>query len=169
MFLLHVNSSSIVAHRILFFPLSLSSYGCTCGLWSSQARGHIRASASGLCLSHGNTGSKPPSMTYTAAWGNTGSLTHWLRLEIKPVSSQRPYWALNLLSHNGNSTHRILMEEQLVLPGWVSKEYDSCDTDGPFAKYSSNSSASSVLLIFLQTLHFSKAKELCVVEDVIIW
>ena len=43
-------------------------------------------------------------MTYAAACGNAGSLTHWVRPEIQPTSSQRQHWVLNLLSHSGNSS-----------------------------------------------------------------
>ena len=43
--------------------------------------------AAGLLYSHSHTGSKL-SETYTAAQGNTTSLTHWARPEIKPESSR---------------------------------------------------------------------------------
>ena len=42
------------------------------------------------------------------ACGNAGFLTHWLRPGIKPASSQRQSWVLNLLSHNGNSQDDFL-------------------------------------------------------------
>ena len=42
------------------------------------------------------------SMT-TAAYGNTRSLTHWVRPGIEPTSSQIRCWLFNLLSHNCNS------------------------------------------------------------------
>ena len=43
------------------------------------------------------------SMTYTAACGNVGSLTHWARPRIESTSSWTLCGILNLLSHNGNS------------------------------------------------------------------
>ena len=39
--------------------------------------------------------------TYAAACSSAGSLTHWMRPGIKPASSQRECWVLNMLSHNG--------------------------------------------------------------------
>ena len=47
------------------------------------------------------------SVTYSAACGNTGSLTHCTRLGIEPASSWRQHWVLNLLSHQGNFRARI--------------------------------------------------------------
>ena len=47
----------------------------------------IRAVAAGLHHSLSNTGSKPPSVTYTIAHGNARSLTHQKRLGIKSASS----------------------------------------------------------------------------------
>ena len=41
--------------------------------------------------------------TYTAAYGNTRSLTQGARPGIEPAASRRLCWALNPLSHNGNS------------------------------------------------------------------
>ena len=49
------------------------------------------------------------SVTYTAACGNAGSLTPWVRPGIKPASSQRQHWVLNLLSHNRNSQFFIFI------------------------------------------------------------
>ena len=46
------------------------------------------------------------SATYTAAWGNARSLTHWARPGIKPA--WRLHWVLNTPSHNGNSYWHIL-------------------------------------------------------------
>ena len=57
------------------------------------------------------------SVTYTATYGNTGSLTHWARPEIEPTSSQRQCWVLNLLSHNGNSCISLsLIIKYLFIP-----------------------------------------------------
>ena len=43
------------------------------------------------------------SITYAAAWGNSGSLTHRFRLGIEPASSCTLCQVLNPLSQNGNS------------------------------------------------------------------
>ena len=45
------------------------------------------------------------SVTYAAACGNDGSLSHWARPGIKPVSSWTLCRVLNLLNHNWNSWH----------------------------------------------------------------
>ena len=69
---------------------------------SSQARGWIRAAAAGLHHSQSNNGSA----TYTTAHSNAGSLTHWVRPGIEPVSSwilvrfftTEPQWKLLVYS-----------------------------------------------------------------------
>ena len=43
------------------------------------------------------------SVIYTAAYDNALSLIQWVRPGIKPSSSQRLRWVLNLMNHNGNS------------------------------------------------------------------
>ena len=58
--------------------------------------------------SHSNMGSEL-SVTDNAACGNAGSLTQWVRLGIKPVSSWILCWVLNLLSHNGNSGNLLFI------------------------------------------------------------
>ena len=58
----------------------LSTYG------SSQARGGIGTPSAGPCHSYSNAGSNLHD-TYTTAHGNTGSLTHWARPGIVPMSS----------------------------------------------------------------------------------
>ena len=67
---------------VCFFRAEPMAYG------SSQARGRIQAAAGGLHHSHSDARSKPTSVTYTTAHGNTGSLTHWARPGIKPESSR---------------------------------------------------------------------------------
>ena len=52
----------------VFHPFRAAPVACE----SSQTRGPIRAAAAGLDHSHSNAGS----VNYTAACGNTGSLTH---------------------------------------------------------------------------------------------
>ena len=64
---------------------------------SSQARGLIGAAAASLCHSQRNT-----SVTYTTGHGNAGSLTHWARPGIEPLSlwilveftTAEPQWEL---------------------------------------------------------------------------
>ena len=54
------------------------------------------------------------SATYAAACSNAGSLTHWTTPVIEPTFSQTLCWALNPLSHNGNST--LLNFNQIIFP-----------------------------------------------------
>ena len=65
-----------------FFFFFFRALGPSAVYISSQARGGIRAVATGQ--SHSQLAS---SVTYVAAQGNAGSLTHWARLGIKPASS----------------------------------------------------------------------------------
>ena len=53
---------------------------------SSQARGRIRAAATGLCHSYSNR-VPAASATYTAAHGNANPLTCWARPGMEPESS----------------------------------------------------------------------------------
>ena len=62
--------------------------------WELQLQAYIRATAA-----HGIWAA---SVTY-AACSNTRSLTHWVRPEFKPTSSQTLCLGLNPLSHSGNS------------------------------------------------------------------
>ena len=88
------------AEILLSFLFSLYAEPAAYG--SSQAQGWIRPAAEGHSHDHRIRGA---SMTYAAAYGNSGSLTHWARPGIQPTSSQLcPI--LNLLSHNGNSPCR---------------------------------------------------------------
>ena len=75
---------------------------------SSQARSHLQAAAAGLCYGHSNAGSEPCMQT-------TPQLTsHWI---LNPLSKARDRthilmgtsWVCNLLGHNRNSSHAILM------------------------------------------------------------
>ena len=49
-------------------------------------------------------------VNYTPAYGNTRSLTHWARPEIKPTSSFRLCQVLNPLNHNGNPHSKELFK-----------------------------------------------------------
>ena len=42
---------------------------------------------------------------YATVCSNARSLTHWARLGIKPTSSERQCWVLNLLCHDRNSNN----------------------------------------------------------------
>ena len=83
--LLHIFGSSF------FFLAPPVAYG------HSWARGWNRGAAGGYT-----------SVTHVRVYGNAGSLTHWPRPGIKPASSQRHCWVLNLLSQNGNSCLGLL-------------------------------------------------------------
>ena len=68
----------------LFFKLQILSLffflcflGPTRGLWSSQAKDHIGATAAGPHHSNSNAGIWATSVTYITAHSNAGSLTHW--------------------------------------------------------------------------------------------
>ena len=67
----------------------------------SQAKGWIRAAteayATAMAEQHGIWAAS------AAPWGNVGSLAHWARPGIKPISSGTLCWVPNTLSHNGNS------------------------------------------------------------------
>ena len=88
---------------------------------SSRARGRIGAAAADYataiatpdlsCICNSNPGYKLHLQQQPWIWAasettcscnNSRSLTHWARPGIKPASSQRQYWVLNLLSHNRN-------------------------------------------------------------------
>jgi len=66
-----------------FFCLFAISWATPAAYGGSQARGRIRAVATGL---H-HTQIRVVSATYTIAHGNGGSLTHWVRWRIEPASS----------------------------------------------------------------------------------
>ena len=89
-------ASNILADQKIFFFFCLFR-AASVAHGSSQARGLITATAAGLCLSHSNTGSEP--CLWSAAHGNTRSLTHWARPGIEPVSS----WILVRFVNHGNS------------------------------------------------------------------
>ena len=50
--------------------------------------------------------------TYATACSDAGSLTHWVRPEMEPVSPWSLCWVLNPLSHNENSQNFTLKEVQ---------------------------------------------------------
>ena len=53
------------------------------------------------------------SVTYAAVCGNAGSLTHWARPRMEPISSWKQPQVLNQLSHKGNSLLSNLLETAL--------------------------------------------------------
>ena len=71
---------------------------------SSQARGWIRVAAEAYVTAMATS---DPScickLQFAAAYSNAKSLTHWMKLVIKPSFSQTLCQVLNLLNHNGNS------------------------------------------------------------------
>ena len=54
-------------------------------------------------------------MTCTTAHDNAGSLTHWMRPGIKPVSSRTLCQVLNQMSHNGNSHAYFIFILSIIL------------------------------------------------------
>ena len=75
---------------------------------NSQARGQIRAVATGLHHSQSSTRTEPHLWLTAAVWGSISSLTNWGRLDIEPTSSGTLCWVLYPLSHNENSWKEIL-------------------------------------------------------------
>ena len=69
---------------LFVFRATPATYG------SSQARGQIRATATGLHHSHNNAGIRAAYSTYTAACSNVRSLTNWAKPGIKTASSGVP-------------------------------------------------------------------------------
>ena len=76
-----VSGDSFFFFFFCLFRAAPAAYG------SFQARGRIRGAAATLCHSLRNTGSEPHLWPTPQLTGNTGSLTHWARPGIKPVSS----------------------------------------------------------------------------------
>ena len=72
--------------EIFFFFFFLCFLGLPTAYEGSQARVQIGAVAAGLCHSHSNAGSEPP-LQLTPLLHNAGSLTHWVRPGIEPMSS----------------------------------------------------------------------------------
>ena len=72
-------------------------------------------------VAHGNSQASgqigAASATYIKVCSNTASLTPWARAGIKPKSSQRQHWVLNLLSHSGHSS---LINFWLFNQAWIS-------------------------------------------------
>ena len=88
--IVHTVACVCVCGAIQFFFFSF--YVC------SQARGRIRAAFA----------------TYVTACVHARSLTHWVRPGIKPMSSWRLCWVLNLVSHNGNSRSGLFVYLQVI-------------------------------------------------------
>ena len=94
---LSITASSI--NVLTFSPF----YSHTCGIWRLPGQGSNRSCS---CLPTPQTQQRriqATSVTYMAACGNDGSLTHRARPGIEPASSRRQHQVLHPLSHNGNS------------------------------------------------------------------
>ena len=95
--------------------------GCTCAIWMFPGLGLNQSCGCQLMPQPPQCQIWVTSAIYTTAGGNTGSLSHWARPEIEPVSSQRLCCVLNPLSHNGNSWHLLIKALTLCLrapPSW---------------------------------------------------
>ena len=93
---------------------------------SSGARDWSRGAARAYSIAMAALDPTSITVTFAAACGNTGSLTHLMRPRIKPASSQR-HQVLNLLSHNGNSTNKhflifVILTRKMNLQ--TSKDYN---------------------------------------------
>ena len=87
---------------ILFYFILFYFMGQTCGIWTFPGEGSNQSCSCRPTPQPQQCQTGATSVTYAAAFSNTGSLTHWVRPESKPASSQTCR-VLNLLSHNGNS------------------------------------------------------------------
>ena len=65
----------------------LSFYGCTRGIWKFPGQGSNWSCSCPPTPQIQQCGIWAESVTYTTARGKAGSLTHWVRSEIKPVSA----------------------------------------------------------------------------------
>ena len=102
--LIYLGAPILFAYMLimLYFLLFFSFCGCTCGIGKLLNQGSNWI-CSGNLHQPWQHWIQDSSVTYTAAWSNAGSLSPWVRLGIKPASSQRQCQVLNLQSHNGNS------------------------------------------------------------------
>ena len=98
----------------LFFPSFLpffflySFYSCTCSIWKFSGWKSNWSCSCPPMLQPWQHWIQAASVTYTAAAGNAGSLTHWVRPGIEPICSQTLCQVLNRLSHYGNSLKNFL-------------------------------------------------------------
>ena len=74
---------------------------------SSQPRGWVKAAAE-ACATATGARIQATSVTYAAAYSNTGSLTH-VRPGIEPETSERQCQVLNLLSHKGKANQPMFL------------------------------------------------------------
>ena len=99
---------------IFFFPFSFNS--CICGTWKFLGQGSSWSCS--YCVHQKPQQHQIPeaSLTYTKSRSNIWSLIYWVRPGIKPRSSQRQIWVLNLLSHKVNSWIFSLTVFSLTFP-----------------------------------------------------
>ena len=95
----------IHTYIIYILYIYIAFLGHTCGIWHMEVQNWMGAVAASLC--HRQWVPKAMSETYTAAHGDAGSLTHWVRPGIKPASS----WIIGLLllSNDGYSNFTIFL------------------------------------------------------------
>ena len=92
---------ALVSHLITLFYFYL--YGCTCSIWRFPGWGSNWSCSCRPTPHPQQDQIWATSVTCAAAYGNTGSLTHWVRPGIEPESSETLCQVLNVLSHSGNS------------------------------------------------------------------
>ena len=85
-------------HQVLF-----SFQGHTCGMWRFPDQGLNQSCSCRPMPQPQQRRIQGASVTYAAAHGNAGSLTHRVRSGIETTSSQTLCQVLNPLSHSGNS------------------------------------------------------------------
>ena len=104
-----------------------------------QARGPIRAVATGHSHSHSHAGSES-SATYTIAHGNTRSLTHWTKPGMEPKSSWMlvrfaNHWAMTGTPRGSSIWHTVLGDDE-----------DKVATESPGCSFTSKPSGETDLV-----------------------
>ena len=97
---------------VCLFVFSFSVSGRICSIWNFPCWGLIGAAAASLSQPK-QCQIRATSLTYATACGNAGSLTHWGRPRIEPVSSRTLCQVFNILSHNGIS------KKQFLIPSFI--------------------------------------------------
>ena len=103
------------------FFVFFSSLDHTHGIWTFPGEGPFNCKPTPQPQQHQI---RATSMTYSTAHGNTGSLTHWCRPGIKPVTSRTLWQFLNPLSHKGNSLTCSLLSVIIIQVAVVFTDVD---------------------------------------------
>ena len=108
------DAAKMIQNFAFFFSFFLKTAPVAYG--SSQARGSNRSYSCRPTPQPQQHWIQAESKTYTTAYGNAGSLTHWVRPWMEPISSRTLCRILNLLSHSGSSFAQVLKVVNSVPP-----------------------------------------------------